>query len=386
VSQDGLHWEKPNLGLIAYQGSKKNNIVFIGDEFNPSNFIKDLNDPDSQRRYKALGEWDPQPGNTRGGASVVFSPDGLRWTEYRGNPVIRHGVNMADSPDGLLWDPRLRKFVLFARPGHPLAPEIYGNGDHRHIRSIGYTTSDDFVHWTPTVPLLTPDHDDRNDYQYMDLTASIDGEFTIGLLAVYETHEQTWDIFLMSSRDGVHWNWIDRKVPFLGRSEYPGYDAGYMTPCGPVFKDDKAYIIYGAYSGAHSFNTSKLGENVMTMAVATLPRHRWMGLMAGPHRGTIITRPLIFRGSKLMVDIDAALSMEKPRNPPRYDECEVRVALEDQSGGRIEGFTLDRSKVLRASGEQEVTWEGAEVGRLAGKPVRLRFEMHSAALYSIEFA
>jgi hypothetical protein len=110
-----------------------------------------------------------------------------------------------------------------------------------------------------------------------------------------------------------------------------------------------------------------------------------MGLMAGPHRATIITRPLIFKGSKLMVDIEAGLPMEKPRNPPRYDECEVRAALEDQSGGRIEGFTIDRSKVLRASGEQAMTWEGGDTGKLAGKPVRIRFEMHSAALYSIQF-
>jgi len=386
VSEDGLHWEKPNLGLIEYRGSKKNNIVYVGDYFAPNNIVKDLHDPDPQRRYKGLGEWDPPPSNQSGGASAVFSPDGLRWTPYRGNPVIHHGRNMADSPDGLLWDPRLRKFVLFPRPGQPLAQEIYGNGDHRHIRSVGYSSSDDFLHWTPTVPILAPDHDVRNDYQYMDLTASIDGEFYVGLLAMHETHEQTWDIFLMSSRDGMHWNWIERQTPFLGRGEAGSYDGGYMTPCGPVFKGDKTYIIYGAYSGEHSENERRLGKNIMSMAVATLPRNRWLGLMAGPHRATIVTRPLLFKGSRLMVDLDAGLAMEKPRNPPRYDECEVRAALEDQSGGRIEGFTIDRSRVLRSSGEQEMIWEGADVGKLAGKPVRIRFEFHSAAIYSIQFA
>jgi hypothetical protein len=123
-----------------------------------------------------------------------------------------------------------------------MAPEIYGNGDHRHIRSYGYSTSDDFIHWTPTRMMLTPDRDERNDYQYMQFTAGIDGEFYIGFNAMHETHEQTWDIFLMSSRDGFHWNWIDRKVPFLGRSEYPGYDAGYMTPSGPIFHDNRVWI------------------------------------------------------------------------------------------------------------------------------------------------
>ena len=389
VSSDGYRWEKPDLGIYEYKGLKKNNIL---NAWNDSigvcylNVIKDDHDPDPQRRYKAMGELEgPPPANTNGGAAVAFSPDGIHWNEYEGNPVVHHGPNMGDSPAMLGWDPKIKKYVFYPRPGHPLAPEIYGNGDHRHIRSYGYSTSDDFIHWTPTRMMLTPDHDDRNDYQYMQYTAGIDGEFYIGFNAVYETHEQTWDIFLMSSRDGFHWNWIDRKVPFLGRSEYPGYDAGYMTPSGPIFHDNQVWIYYGAFSGAHSYNSSKLGVDRMTVALCTLPQNRWMGLMAGPHRATIITRPLIFKGSKLMVDIEAGLPMEKPRNPPRYDECEVRAALEDQSGGRIEGFTIDRSKVLRASGEQAMIWEGGDTGKLAGKPVRIRFEMHSAALYSIQF-
>jgi hypothetical protein len=160
----------------------------------------------------------------------------------------------------------------------------------------------------------------------MQIVTAVDGEFYVGLNAMYETHEQTWDIFLMTSRDGFDWNWVDRKLPFLGRSEYPGYDAGYMAPSGPIFQ-----------------------------------------------------------GSRLRVDLDAGLPMQEPRVPPRYDECEVRAALEDQSGGHIEGFTLDRSTVLGSSGVQEITWAGADIGRLAGKPVRIRFEMHSAALYSIQF-
>jgi hypothetical protein len=32
-----------------------------------------------------------------------------------------------------------------------------------------------------------------------------------------------------------------------------------------------------------------------------------------------------------------------------------------------------------------MTWQGSDVGRLAGRAVRLRIEMHSAALYSFQF-
>jgi hypothetical protein len=332
-----------------------------------------------------MGEVEGAVANQTGGAAVAFSPDGLRWTQYEHNPVVRHGRNVGDAPTFLGWDPKIERYVFYPRPGHGLAPEIYGTGDHRHIRSYGYSTSKDFIEWTPTDVMLTPDARDRVDYQYMQFTAGIDGEFYVGFNAMYETHEQTWDIFLMSSRDGFRWNWIDRAVPFLGRGEVGTYDAGYMTPSGPIFHDGKVWIYYGTFSGAHSDVQTKLGPNTMAIAVCTLPQDRWIGLLAGPYRGTLVTHPLVFAGSHLQVDLDASIPLQKPGARRRFDECEVRVAVEDQSGGAIEGFTIDRCAPLLQSGAQRVAWEGGDVSTLAGKPVRLRFEMRNAALYSVQF-
>ena len=385
ISSDGYHWEKPDLGIYEYKGSRKNNI--LGDWATPYfwNFIKDSHESNPARRYKALGELEGAVANRDGGVAIAFSPDGLHWTPYAGNPVVRHGRNFADASAMLGWDPRIRKYVGYFRPGHPLAPEIYGAGDHRHIRWYGYAVSDDFVNWGPTELMLTPDFADRNDYQYMQFTAGIDGQFYIGFNAMYETHEQTWDIFLMSSRDGFHWNWLDRKVPFLGRGEIGAYDAGYMTPSGPIFHNGQVWTYYGAFCGAHSENRSKLGANQTTIALCTLPENRWMGLLAGPYRGTLVTHPLLFQGKKLLVDIEASPAMSVPGPKPRFDDCDFRAALEDQSGGRIEGFTIDRSTVLGKSGPQELRWGDSDLGKLAGKPVRLRFEYRNAALHSFQF-
>ena len=68
-----------------------------------------------------------------------------------------------------------------------------------------------------------------------------------------------------------------------------------------------------------------------------------------------------------------------------FDDAEVRVALLDQSGGPIEGFSLDRCEPLFRSGFQEVKWTGQSVARLAGKQVRLRFELRNAGLYAFQF-
>jgi len=42
-SKDGIHWAKPELGIVEFEGSKKNNIVLAGrDKFNMAPF-KDMN-------------------------------------------------------------------------------------------------------------------------------------------------------------------------------------------------------------------------------------------------------------------------------------------------------------------------------------------------------
>ena len=58
----------------------------------------------------------------------------------------------------------------------------------------------------------------------------------------------------------------------------------------------------------------------------------------------------------------------------------------DESGGPIEGFGLEQSRTLKESGVQELSWTRSEVARLEGRPVRLRFHLRKASLYSIQFS
>jgi hypothetical protein len=54
-SRDGLHWEKPDLGIVEYNGSRENNIII--DKI-PDNFtvMKDQNpDCPPEMKYKAVG-------------------------------------------------------------------------------------------------------------------------------------------------------------------------------------------------------------------------------------------------------------------------------------------------------------------------------------------
>ena len=135
TSEDGIHWKRPNMGLIEFHGTKDNNILIPDACF--ANVIEDTRDPDPDRLYKSLffeaRDWDPRgTPNTGEGVSVAFSPDGVRWTKYPGNPVI---TRASDSHMLLGWDDLAGSYVAYARPttkeGNP-------------VRRIGRSTSDDF--------------------------------------------------------------------------------------------------------------------------------------------------------------------------------------------------------------------------------------------------
>ena len=88
MSEDGVHWKRPKLGLHEFKGSKENNIVWPGKgpgrwDTPVSNFaaFRDTNpDCPPSERYKALGGtfgW-AHPGYLLGYQGFV-SPDGVRW-------------------------------------------------------------------------------------------------------------------------------------------------------------------------------------------------------------------------------------------------------------------------------------------------------------------
>ena len=66
---------------------------------------------------------------------------------------------------------------------------------------------------------------------------------------------------------------------------------------------------------------------------------------------------------------------------------ELRVELQDEGGQPIPGFALADCLPLGDDAiDQVVSWKsGSDVSSLAGKPVRLRFALRNADLYSLKF-
>ena len=66
----------------------------------------------------------------------------------------------------------------------------------------------------------------------------------------------------------------------------------------------------------------------------------------------------------------------------------VRVEIQDPQGKPIDGFRLkDCPEMFGDSLNRALRWRGrSAVGQLAGRPVRLRFAIKDADLYSFQFA
>lgn len=110
-SKDGIHWTKPELGLVEYNGSKANNICQIEAEVYSMTRINDFlsvlhepEDPDPAKRYKCAyiahlpfdevkgGRSKIGPNERRWGATIyTTSTDGLSWKVVGDRPANAGG-------------------------------------------------------------------------------------------------------------------------------------------------------------------------------------------------------------------------------------------------------------------------------------------------------
>jgi hypothetical protein len=91
--------------------------------------------------------------------------------------------------------------------------------------------------------------------------------------------------------------------------------------------------------------------------------------------GEMVTHPVVFEGNELAINFSTSAAGS------------VRVEIQNEDGEPLDGYTLDEcAQIFGNEIEHIVKWENGEgVSKLSGKPVRLRFELRDAHLYSIKF-
>ena len=107
VSKDGVHFERPELGLVEFDGSTANNLLAKPEGFaHDMTVMQDEREEDPARRYKMAYYY-------AGGVGMAWSADGLSWTAHHPNPVI---APSGDASQSLFWDPRYGLYIMYVRP------------------------------------------------------------------------------------------------------------------------------------------------------------------------------------------------------------------------------------------------------------------------------
>lgn len=372
-STDGIEWTFPNLGLMEIGGSTDNNTVLANMPPFLTGFVPFLDDRPGvpkEERFKALAGY-PGHGNKsdlRGeelkgrGLHSFVSLDGLHWTNtgevipYQ--PGWRHAF---DSTNVGFWSEAEQQYVCYFR--------TWQKPDYK-IRSISRTTSKDFKHWTDPVAM---DPNFPGEQLYTNVTTaylraphiyiSLPTRFVTGRgdSPNYDPKDvNSTDIMLMSTRAGS--NRYDRLIkeafirPGLSLKQW-GNRANYATINMLMLKPEELSIYHRS---GHRY---------------TLRTDGFVSVSAGAELGQLLTKPITFEGGELVLNMSTSAAGD------------VRVELLDIKGKPIEGFTAeDCVPVIGDAIERTVVWNGGEaLTSLAGKPVRLRFLMKEADLYSFRF-
>ena len=391
-SRDGVTWTKPHLrkfpllGKMAKQVSDPlaNNMVWPGSPYSGT-FVPFLDTKPgcpASEKFKAVG------GNHMTGLHLFTSGDAIHWNKEE-EAIFKQGA--LDSMNVVFWDPRQQRYVLYYRT------VVEG------MRSISMATSPDLRQWSEPTPLEYPDSPRQQMY-----TNGVEPYYRaphirVGFPTRYTARPSTeqlrslepvdlraelanayarvgsdlTDGLFMSSRDGVRFRRWDEA--FLR----PGVESGAAHNkwmYGDNYQSYGLFEVASKIDGAPNEISMLVSEGYWREGETRLRRYTirldgFVSLQAPYRGGEAVTKPLLFDGDRLELNYSSSAAGS------------LRVELQDEHGAPLPGFRLaDCLELIGDSIRQTVRWEGgASVRRAAGNPVRIRFVLKDADLYSFQF-
>jgi len=370
-SKDGIHWVKPNLKQFPYYGDTNNNLIDIGLwNCEGISVIEDENETNPQRRFKAV-YWDhgelkmvdgkliPSHKAPKDGFCVAFSPDGLRWTPYQGNPVI---AKYCDTNQNVLYDEKLGKYVAYSRFGFS--------------RRLARSESDDFMHWSEPKIVLEIDTKQEPGCNIYGAGVNIYEGLYLATLWVYRQGiDGKIDTQLISSRDGINWQRLGNRATWLELGEPGSWESGMVRATeGIITRGDKLYIYYNGVDVRHPGPMVKEKTPVNfrnEIGLVIIRRDGFVSLDAGEKQGYVLTKPFVLPHGRLYLNTNAAGG-------------QVSVEITDENGKTIKGF--EKSKPITGDKPAAVVkWKSRKLTGIAGRKVRLRIYGRNCKLYSYWF-
>ena len=397
-SADGMQWDRPHLGIYEYHGSRANNILLRVNVESACVFI----DPKAPftERYKLLVNLRANqglPGPEGDGMYIYVSGDGFNWKLH----PVRLLPWAPDTSNQAFYDPIRDRYVIYVRLWNPLrkigrietddimkpwpfdhsalppaglSPKLASKYPSTQIpTSFGYDENDpvESDHYTPAA-FRYPYADDAYfafPSAYYHLPPPPKSRFN---------NDGPLDIQMAVSRDGVTYQRVER-APYIGLGLQGSGDEGsiYML-FGFIRHNDEILQYYHGFNfthGAYRGYSPETRRNIGTTFVAKQRLDGFVSADAPMEGGSFVTPVIVFQGDRLTLNVNASALGE------------VKLELRDESGAPIQGFQFADSDPLRQNHLAVMaTWNGkSDVSVLAGKRVRIAFQMRAAKLYAFQF-
>ena len=393
-SDDGITWERPNLGLFEYHGSRDNNICALGEipprelpirsgrpTPNPS-VVKDEREPDPARRYKMMLN-SQYVHDVKLFCLLLHSPDGIHWTPADPHPEVTGRTPFMRAERGTV---ELMEANAFFRdelePDAARRWKIYGQAAGRtgpggEVRVGVVAHSPDGERWT--VEWDRPVLDPRGGSYLGDHLLSVwpYREYYLGVPDVWP-ESRSCDDELTVSRDGCHFVRVACGQKLIARGEMGEWDAQFVSNANTLVTADGEILIY--YAGTRQPNlighpaTHYVIEDAThgQTGLARVPVDGWTYLRVRADRsaGSVTTNPI--EVSEL-AGLDLTVKADHLRPGRDYLLAEL---IGEPDGAVLPGFSAaDCTPVDTDADAAVVRWQGRRIGEAAEAAIRVRFHL-----------
>jgi len=438
TSSDGLHWEKPALGLVEAPATTEweshapfpspagtgtaNNLgvpyVVVADLGSNGN----VGDPDRRFALRLA------PGEAGVGAAWAQAPNGFFAAElpdFRGDPDWQRRL----TPCGGSFEPR-RRLLHFWDDLHRewVAMEQGVTGHWIPSREIARFSSPDLNAWESRAVLYPDAADPHFPHSYdepMSMTPFCAEGVVFGLLSWFHSdrthpdggpvfdptpeHPHRWpwcrkgtnEMRITLSRDGgLTWDRTSSREAWIPHGqEEDSYDRLVIGALPPVPVGEEDWFFAQVISGDHLITRNtpeqlpyyhhRLPRHQVALYVQR--RHRYVGMRAAYGREVLITRPVMVAGERLELNVDAGhgrvrVGLAAADPIPTFDGTTPAHAPHLLPAHQLPGFSLDECRPIDADSICEpVAFKGNLAG-LAGRKVHLLIEAERAEVYGFRWA
>src|SRR5215471_2649419 len=319
TSTDGIRWEKPALDV-----KKGTNVVHTATRDSTTVWL-DHDEKDPARRFKLFlshrvkGGW---------GLSVYFSKDGIHWSDE----VVQSGS--CGDRTTVFYNPFRKVWVYSLRTGAPGRLRDYR--EHADVVEGAKWKSGEPMPWTGA-DRLDPKRDDlKTPPQLYNLDCVAYESLLLGLFSIWrgqpKDRPKPNEVCAGFSRDGFYWHRPERRA-LIPVSETPGdWNWGNVQSASGccLIVGDRLYFYVSGRAGVKGSPVS----GVSTTGLAVLRRDGFASMGAGDQEGSLVTRPVTFRGKHLFVNVAAKGG-------------ELRAEVLDKDGRVIKGLTRDNCVPVR---------------------------------------